>query len=522
MKKRSLEEIIAALSLSNLLFVASWRKLIYPNSESYHIKLEAYPLDYLGTLISVLATALIFLGCLFISRKLNGNKTPLIAKLGSLAVFVIVLNGIRLQFYESEAYSYVKILAFILLSLVTIVVLIKWHSIIFSALRTILLIFSPFLLITFSQGIIGSLTAKPTLETPIDQQLAAITPKDKPSIKNRIIWIIFDEMDYFVPFGSDRPMVELPEFNRLRSESIFATQASSPAYTTIASIPSLITGRTVVRSKPEGKNELRLKFADNSTAEFSKMSSVFSEVMKMGGETAVVGWYHSYCRVIGKDLSACQWESMDIVNDFEARTLPRIVLNNFQDCLISVPFGFRLVRNLKIMFYGKIDDNDYVKRHNQMMSGAKSVLENPNIDLAFIHLPFPHRPNHYDRLSGTFVGESSYLDNLVLSDRVLGELRKTLEAKGLWDKSTVIISSDHQWRWAEYRPSPESKDFSITQGVEHPNIPFILKLKEQKEAFTYDQPFNTILTRDLILDILKGNVSSPQQTVEWLNKNSIK
>jgi hypothetical protein len=41
----------------------------------------------------------------------------------------------------------------------------------------------------------------------------------------------------------------------------------------------------------------------------------------------------------------------------------------------------------------------------------------------------------------------------------------------------------------------------------------------QKESYTYDQPINTVISQDLILSILKKEVNSPKEILEWLDRN---
>ena len=50
-----------------------------------------------------------------------------------------------------------------------------------------------------------------------------------------------------------------------------------------------------------------------------------------------------------------------------------------------------------------------------------------------------------------------------------------------------------------------------------PRIPFVLKLAGPHEPITYDPAFNTVLTHDLLLALLRGEVSGPQSVVAWLD-----
>lgn len=521
MKSPIIEEILLALSLANLLFIRSWRKLIYPTSEAYHIKLEPYPTDYLGIILNVLITASIFLICLWGARYFFNGKTPLLAKLFFLLVFGVILNGLRQQLYSGQFNFYLSLAVMGVLFLVGIFILFKFQTNVFRLARYVVLFLSPFVLITFSQAIWGVLTANPKVETSIETQLATIQPKEKAAIKNRVIWIIFDELDYFVPFEMSPSKVTLPEFERLKKTSLFATNATSPAYTTRDAMASLITGKKVKETQTQSKNELLLTFegAETST-KFSESPNIFGKVKSLNGETALIGWYHAYCRVIGKDLSACQWETFDTINDFSKQPLPRTMLKNFANCLISLPLGFRLFQLIEGTINENIEDTGYVERHHRMLDATTNIIKNPNIDLALIHLPFPHPPNNYDSKTGKFSSNKSYLDNLILTDKVLGELRQTLETNSLWGNSTIIASADHQWRIDSYRGWLSQNELDIVSGKENPKIPFFIKLKGQNESSIYEKPFNTVITADLILAIMTGEVSKVEEVKNWLDKNS--
>ncbi len=78
-----------------------------------------------------------------------------------------------------------------------------------------------------------------------------------------------------------------------------------------------------------------------------------------------------------------------------------------------------------------------------------------------------------------------------------------------WESTTIIVSSDHWLRKALWR----------YEGETDHRIPFMLKLAGQKKGVTYEKPFNTVLTRDLVLAILRGEITSIDEVVTWLDKN---
>ncbi len=83
-----------------------------------------------------------------------------------------------------------------------------------------------------------------------------------PAGRPRVVWIIFDETDYRIAFEQRPGGVQLPAFDRLQAESLFATDAYSPADATLLSMPSLIIGRRVVSADAKNTSDLKLTFAD--------------------------------------------------------------------------------------------------------------------------------------------------------------------------------------------------------------------------------------------------------------------
>jgi hypothetical protein len=51
-------------------------------------------------------------------------------------------------------------------------------------------------------------------------------------------------------------------------------------------------------------------------------------------------------------------------------------------------------------------------------------------------------------------------------------------------------------------------------------VPFILKMPGQHSGIAYDRPINTVLSGDLLLDILTGAVPSQQAVLQWLDAHS--
>ena len=58
----------------------------------------------------------------------------------------------------------------------------------------------------------------------------------------------------------------------------------------------------------------------------------------------------------------------------------------------------------------------------------------------------------------------------------------------------------------------------LSKEADH-RIPFVLKLAGQKQGVTYEPEFNTVLTHDLILALLNGELRDAREVAAWLDQH---
>jgi Sulfatase len=554
-----LKDFVLALSLSNLWFLNVWRLFLIQNSSSYpyyHWKANPAPI-LLATVLDVLLLSATLWVAVTLARR---SKKPLMLRIarGSFLLMFLVavinvlvlamgsiqlkhvikapLDRLRLVFPTlglDTLNSYLWLLgALVCLVLSTILLhgLVYRRSRLLKIAAGIVLILSPFVFVTFSQA------ASQWMRFRAGEQFRDNTapPVPQPAKRGkRILWIIFDEMDYRLSFVNRPPTTQLPEFDRLRKESIFAGNAYPPGGDTVISLPALITGRLVAKSTPTAPNELMLTFGDNDqTLPWSTQPNVFSSARAMGFNTAMAGWYHPYCRIIGRSLTQCfrsgglafvgnkaTPNSVAESNLSLAKRMLQLGVNVFVPDVIRL-FG----RNENASTWRRSSFQSYLTIHQQ----ALAWVTDPDLQLIMIHYPIPHPPGIYDRSKHDFSFNSSsgYLDNLSLADRALGELRKQMEQAGLWETTTVLVSSDHSLRgervWrnhAMWTPSITQEDPAVLNSQEDERVPFILKLAGQGRGVMYEAAFNTVVSHDLLLAFLSGQVQQAEDVVKWLDEH---
>jgi hypothetical protein len=379
----------------------------------------------------------------------------------------------------------------------------RWHAGLARGTSVLLLIFAPGLLLTFGKAI-QQMSVNPALLADRPSPPPSATARKTP----RVIWLLFDEWDYRLSFTDRLPDLELPEMDRLTQTSLAATNALPPARATALSIPMLLTGERYQATALDGPSRLTVTPIEepDSHYDWSRRDSIFTEAHAMHFNTALAGWYLPYCRVIPEELNSCEWLPLEnqrnsVRRDSVAHAMIDETRSLFETSLFS-PFGQSLATR------------HHVQSYRSLSQRAQQLISDPAYGVVFVHMPIPHTPFIYDRAKGTLTAENSavegYYDALALLDRTIGEFRRKMEAAGQWDSSTVLFTTDHYFRSA-----------SVLDGKMDFRVPFLLKLAGQKAGVRYTTRFNTLLTKALLTAVLRGEVTTPEEAVGWLDAHRI-
>ena len=148
-----------------------------------------------------------------------------------------------------------------------------------------------------------------------------------------------------------------------------------------------------------------------------------------------------------------------------------------------------------------------------MLEEAEKFASDSRLGLVLIHMSIPHGPGVYDRQTKSLTDfnfkNDWYFDNLELSDRALGDIREAMEQEGQWDRSTVIVSSDHSLR-----------PFIMSHPHFDKRVPFLIKAANQREGLNTTKTFSALETYDLILDVLQGTATTAQQIEDRLGSTN--
>ncbi len=495
MSRQLLRDVTVSVSLANLCYIGAWDEVLTVNPNSYLRDISAASL--VAVMLDVLLLGIAFAGAVTLVRRSGSTRALWVAKAGFLLIALLPLMNVvpdlhvaRLMqfFYRVLETPDHQIQGSELNPLFPLLAIALWPARSVKVTRFVVAFFLPLTLVTFGRAgwrlAAGGITA-----ANADRPLAPPLPRPARAAP-RVIILLFDEMDFGLAY-SERPAgIPLPELDRLRAEGFFATQAFSPGRRTEVSIPSLLTGRPVTWDRRQGTDTLSVTFAGTSdTVSWADQPNLFDRARALGYNAGIVGWYHPYCRLFGQHLTRCFWlPHRGAILRARVQGLPRQMLELF--------------RNLSPI----ADRRRHIEDHLRLLAEARAAVADTSLGLVFVHLPIPHDPAIYhwedDRLTVLNYHMDGYYDNLVLADRTLGVLRRDLEGPGLWDRTTVLLTSDHSQRAGQYA------DW---------RVPFVVKLAGQRRGGPcYRKPFNTVALHDLTLALLRGDVSAG--LAPWLDR----
>lgn len=527
-----MKNFLTVLSLSNLCFLSVWHSVIFPPFNGYHLESPPTAVNALALMIDVLAFAGILWGSFLAARRHGNKRLGMAAKWVFLFLVVAVLNNAIAEIYGAISMqalnarigrgpALVVLIVFILLSAF---VLVRWSKQVFRVAQVFVLIISPFILLTFFRGVVMLSEGR---VQPVVKAAEKTDPETTSPPKNRVVWIVFDEFELRSAFTSRPSTLQLPELDRFAKESFFASNAYPPAGATIRSFPALITGDLVADAEERSFDTLKVRFAGSDTfTDWRDHPTIFSRLKKEGARSALVGWYHPYCRLFGADLDLCS-ARVHLPDTLPDRHLPGL-LPSMRDYFwrfgLILPGIRQFLPKFKDFPPAVSYDENHIEVVREIRVAAERVVAEPEYSLVFIHFPAPHTPFYYDRRTKEFNlgSKSNYFDNLALIDDVFGSLREKMESSDTWDSSTVIVSSDHWWRSQDWQAEGRwtGEEEAVAAGQIDFRIPFIVKpAHAQGRQVVYDPAFNTVLTGEMVLAISRGEIATSDDIARWIDRN---
>jgi hypothetical protein len=334
---------------------------------------------------------------------------------------------------------------------------------------------------------------------PGPQAFSAAIPTQPPS-KPRLVWILFDELAYKPVFETRDPSLNLPNFDRLRSESTLFTDMTPIGYRTTRVVPGMQLGRVVTDVEYTSDNRYLIQTEDNPHWHtFNANASLFGMAKQHGLTTSIVGWYISYCPVFSGIATDCYW-SNDDAQDRGPTMLSASLAEN-----VWVPLRVMMEQAVSPRLAwddeAKWNAEGHIASVQDVSQHALDTIANSQADVIYLHLPTPHPPAFWDRKNAKFAVGGSYLDSLDYTDRLLGQILDVLQAQPRWAATTLIVQGDHSWRTQMWRPLPgwSAEDERISQGGQwDPRPVLLIHSPGQQNAVTVTQPTSVMHVHDVV------------------------
>jgi len=354
---------------------------------------------------------------------------------------------------------------------------------------------------------IASIHASNQATSPLQVPSAMHNSSDR-----RIVWILFDELSYDQTFDHPAPGIILPNFDRLRTESVSFSKLKPTGFYTKLVIPSLFLDRRIDRIRSTVHGYLWYKDeSQNRWIAYDPNTTLFGLAQQNGWSTGVDGPYIPYCHLLSSVLNVCVREpSLVLPMENYGASEEKSVLAN---AAVLLP---ALLSKLAPRTAPTTDPNQQGNRN--LTASARRLIENDRVRFVFLHLPVPHPPGIYDRQRHSLRPGGTYLDNLVLADDTLGSLLQEIYATPSASRTTVIISSDHSWRIPIWRHSEFwSDEEERASGGRFDDRPVLLiHFPGQNSGNDVNAPLPELLEHDIIADMLRGKINNSQDLAAFL------
>ena len=298
------KNLVLSLSLANLLFLSAWQELFRIKMTSPQ-DLDTRPIRSLfaATIANVLIIGLILWAAITIVDRFHNSRLLIAAQCAFLILIITPLDQLGwdmysyLEPYWSRTVPLALWTMLILVPILGCVLLAAYRNTsILHLFRGAVFILAPVLPLTMANLGWAMYTA-PSNKVKLAAVLPAVAPQ-------RVVWMIFDELDYRIAFEVRPKSIHMPEIDRLRSESLFALHAHSPAKDTEESIPSLLIGRPIRKARFV-TGRMIAEFPSGKKLSLTGHDTIFARARKAGFNTALAGWWLPYCHAFGPALTRC-------------------------------------------------------------------------------------------------------------------------------------------------------------------------------------------------------------------------
>jgi len=334
-------------------------------------------------------------------------------------------------------------------------------------LRRLLILVSPISLV-----VSGRLLASAPLTDPVvnvERVPAAVGNAVKRTC-TPILALLFDELSFsYVYDEAGDVRREFPDIGRFASTATNYLSVAAPGPETLTSLPSFLAARRLQDIRVEDDDILEL--VDGRLVPFSatEPESLFATARRLGFSTEMAGFYLPYCELLGGLVDACQSLSFYNVSSADETFSP---IDPVLTTLVLWPrqFPFGLLKNPPFAVLQRALVEHSAAFARRPMRAVPQVFR-------FVHFSVPHLPfvfdaegydPPFDPLQTT--PDSAYVRQLQYVDRLVGDLVAHLRSTGVYETTTVVLLSDHGFRFGGRERDPLRIPFMVKLAGQHDRV----------------------------------------------------
>jgi hypothetical protein len=285
-----------------------------------------------------------------------------------------------------------------------------------------------------------------------------------------VIALLFDELSfaYLYEGGDVRP--DYAEIARFGADATHHLNVRAAANETLAAVPSMLAARQYsdVRIESDGIYYVAPGAQDVQPLSVREPDGLFATARRLGYRTEMAGYYLSYCDMLGDLVDACR--SLSFYNA-GATTTGFSILAPIRTTFVLWPRQFP---------FGVLKNPFFTRFQRDLVAETEAFVRRPIdpsrqvfrlVHFSIPHLPFVFSGDGFDPPLNPLRTDSDadYVRQLAYVDRVVGETLSGLRQSGTYDRSTIVLLSDHGWR------------FGGTTERDVLHVPFIAKFPNQRE-----------------------------------------
>jgi hypothetical protein len=370
-------------------------------------------------------------------------RVAAILAIAAFPVAALVLTLLRsvpsrraLIFYAADPWLRVAAMVCLGAGLVAALAKPAWTHALLRAGRLVLapvLMVTVFTFIRVSAGVMS-------LATPAGMPVA--TPGATPP--GHVLVLIFDELSFEQIYRGRDIAGDLPNLARFGSSARHYFNARSPGDMTLEALAGYVTLRRFrhIEVDDHALMDVRADLRREAVA-FDAEGNVFARARAAGYRTELSGWYYPYCELLTRVLDRCEQYSFYNTSTVRPGLSP---LDAFRTTFILLP------RQFPSGFLKSWAFADHQRLLTDRLHAAATRPFDDRPTFRFVHLSVPHAPfvfteNGFDPpFDALAEDEERYRRQLVYVDGLIGGVVSQLHSSGVFDKTTVVITSDHEWR----------------------------------------------------------------------------